>query len=122
MKRKYIVTTLLTFFLMVIVGCDDNNKGNGSLKAVLSVQESFNVPGRIELDPRGSTPGVGQKLVSFTIEVIDRSTGETVFGPETVSANTDSALLRVYFPSGDYLAKLTGEDVFAGCDNRLPRG
>lgn len=107
MKRKYIVTTFLTFFLMVIVGCDENNKDSGSLNAVLSVQESFNVPGRIELDPRGSTPGVEQKLVSFTIEVIDTSTGETVFGPETVSANSDSALLRVYFPTGEYLAKLT---------------
>jgi len=107
MKRKLIVTAFQTFFLMVILGCDENNKDSGSLSAVLSVQESPNVPGRIELDPRESRPGEGQRLVSFTTEVIDRSTEEIVFGPKTVSANTDSALLREYFPSGNYVAKLT---------------
>jgi len=98
---------LFIFMSVMITGCDENNKDGRSLNAVLSVQESPNVPGRIELDPRGSKPGVGQKLVSFTIEVTDRSTGETVFGPETVSADSDSALLKEYFPSGNYLAKLT---------------
>ncbi len=107
MKRKLIVTCFLTFFLMVILSCEENNNKSGSLRAVLSVQESPNVPARIELDPRGSRPGAGQKLVSFTTEVTDTSTGETVFGPETVSANSDSALLREYFSSGDYLATLT---------------
>ncbi|TDI89389.1 MAG: hypothetical protein E2O72_06610 [Candidatus Dadabacteria bacterium] len=54
---------LFMIMLVLITGCDENNKGNGSLRAVLSVQEAPNVPGRIELDPRGSKPGIGQKLV-----------------------------------------------------------
>jgi len=101
---------LLLVISVLITGCDNNNDNsneNGSINAVLSVRESRNVPGRIELDPRGSKPGAGQKLESHTIEVIDVETGETVFGPVTESAASDSALKKAYFPSGDYLAILT---------------
>jgi len=106
MLKSVGLALVLLFFIHFITGCGENNK-SGSLMAVLSAQESPNVPGRIKLDPRGSTPGEGQKLVSFTIEVIDTATEETVFGPKTVSANADSALLREYFPKGEYLARLT---------------
>ena len=55
---------VILFMIMsvLVISCDENNTDSGSLRAVLSVRESPNVPGRIELDPRGSKPGAGDGI------------------------------------------------------------
>ncbi len=38
--RGSVLVILYVIMSVLITGCDDNNNGNGSLRAVLSVQES----------------------------------------------------------------------------------
>lgn len=92
--RIYPAVFLLLSILFLVACNNEDNSNRNEPTAVLKVVESSIIPGQLELSSN-SIAGEGQVFIEHIFTVTNLDTGKVVFGPESITNNFSSSVLKV---------------------------